>query len=240
MRPGLTRWPLSHVDLPAARRARQEAEDRAAAAEAAARGAADAARADCARAARAARTEAREASSAAEGRMREYMERFREQVGGLKGRASLVERHSALALERERPAPAPFLPRRLSRPARPPTLPSPGHSPPLSRSPLQVRLRDEELAALTALHTSTKATADKRIAELEARSARLADANRALELRRALDADGWAADVALLRKQLAAVERKLTQMKLIDRWLAGGGAREGAGAEHARRLDSHD
>jgi hypothetical protein len=64
----------------AARRARREAEDRAATAEAQAHAAAEAARADCARAARAAKAEAREASAAVEARMREYMERFREQV----------------------------------------------------------------------------------------------------------------------------------------------------------------
>jgi hypothetical protein len=41
---------------------------------------------------------------------------------------------------------------------------------------------------------------------------------RQLELRRAQDVDGWAADVTALRKALAVVDRKLTQMRLIDRW----------------------
>jgi coiled-coil domain-containing protein 77 len=40
---------------------------------------------------------------------------------------------------------------------------------------------------------------------------------RQLELRRQLDVDGWAADVTSLRKTLAAVDRKLLQMRLIDR-----------------------
>jgi coiled-coil domain-containing protein 77 len=40
---------------------------------------------------------------------------------------------------------------------------------------------------------------------------------RQLELRRQLDVDGWAADVTALRKTLAAVDRKLLQMRLIDR-----------------------
>lgn len=50
-----------------------------------------------------------------------------------------------------------------------------------------------------------------------------------LEIRRALDAEGWLSDVTILRKQLAAVDRKLHQMRLADRlqvsapsdWFAG-------------------
>lgn len=50
-----------------------------------------------------------------------------------------------------------------------------------------------------------------------------------LEIRRALDAEGWLSDVTILRKQLAAVDRKLHQMRLMDRlqvsapseWFAG-------------------
>ena len=38
-----------------------------------------------------------------------------------------------------------------------------------------------------------------------------------LEIRRALDAEGWLSDVTILRKQLAAVDRKLHQMRLMDR-----------------------
>eukprot|EP00878_Enallax_costatus_P033337 GHUV01036756.1.p1 GENE.GHUV01036756.1~~GHUV01036756.1.p1 ORF type:complete len:405 (+),score=164.28 GHUV01036756.1:265-1479(+) len=81
----------------------------------------------------------------------------------------------------------------------------------------QVRSREEELVNLASLHTSTKTAADKRIAELESRVSRLLEANRQLELRRQLDVDGWAADVTNLRKTLAAVDRKLLQMRLIDR-----------------------
>jgi coiled-coil domain-containing protein 77 len=43
---------------------------------------------------------------------------------------------------------------------------------------------------------------------------------RQLELRRQLDVDGWAADVTSLRKTLASVDRKLLQMRLIDRCAA--------------------
>uniref|UniRef100_A0A383VMW0 Uncharacterized protein n=1 Tax=Tetradesmus obliquus TaxID=3088 RepID=A0A383VMW0_TETOB len=81
----------------------------------------------------------------------------------------------------------------------------------------QVRSREEELMNLGSLHTATKAAADKRITELEGRVSRLLEANRQLELRRQLDVDGWAADVTALRKTLAAVDRKLLQMRLIDR-----------------------
>lgn len=35
--------------------------------------------------------------------------------------------------------------------------------------------------------------------------------------RRALDMEGWSNDVGLLRKQLAAAERKMKEMKLIER-----------------------
>jgi hypothetical protein len=87
-----------------------------------------------------------------------------------------------------------------------------------SRITLQVRAREEELTNLASLHASTKAAADKRIADLEARASRLQDSNRQLEQRRQLEVDGWGADVTLLRKQLAAVDRKLTQMRLIDRY----------------------
>jgi len=43
---------------------------------------------------------------------------------------------------------------------------------------LQVRSRDEELINLTSLHTATKAAADKRITDLEARMTKLLEANR--------------------------------------------------------------
>ena len=43
------------------------------------------------------------------------------------------------------------------------------------------------------------------------------EACKQLELRRVQDAEGWASDVTLLRKQLLAVDRKLHQMRLMDR-----------------------
>lgn len=80
-----------------------------------------------------------------------------------------------------------------------------------------MRAREEELVNLASLHTSTRAGHEKRIAELEGRVKRLSEANKQLEVRRQMDMDGWTADVTLLRKQLAAVDRKLLQMRLIDR-----------------------
>ncbi len=84
-----------------------------------------------------------------------------------------------------------------------------------------MKAREEELVNLASLHTSTKAACERRVEELEARCARLTEANKQQELRRALDCDGWTADVTLLRKALAAVDRKLLQMRLIDRWVGG-------------------
>lgn len=48
---------------------------------------------------------------------------------------------------------------------------------------MQVRAREEELLNLTSLHTATKASADKRIASLETRVAKLLEANRCAAIR---------------------------------------------------------
>lgn len=47
--------------------------------------------------------------------------------------------------------------------------------------------------------------------------ARLTENNRQLELRRAQDNEGWVADVTFLRRALTAVDRKLLQMRLVER-----------------------
>ncbi|KAF8064637.1 ccdc77 [Scenedesmus sp. PABB004] len=142
-----------------ARREKQEAQAAAAAAAAQMAAEVGAARGELAAARRAARAQVERAASSADGKMREYVERFREQV----------------------------------------------------------RSRDEELLTLGSVHASSKEAAERRIAELEGRVGRLLEANRQLELRRQLDADGWAADVTRLRQSLAVVDRKLLQMRLIDR-----------------------
>lgn len=41
---------------------------------------------------------------------------------------------------------------------------------------------------------------------------------RQLELRRHLDMEGWTNDVTMLRKQMTAVDRKLLEMRLVERW----------------------
>ncbi len=43
-------------------------------------------------------------------------------------------------------------------------------------------------------------------------------------MRRHLDAEGWTADVTALRRTLNAVDRKLLEMRLMERW---GAPREG-------------
>lgn len=74
---------------------------------------------------------------------------------------------------------------------------------------------------------------EARIDELEGRARRLADRNRRLEGRRAADMDGWISDVTLLRKQIAAVDRKLTQMRVMER-LPDDERRDAILAKHAR------
>ena len=51
-----------------------------------------------------------------------------------------------------------------------------------------------------------------RLDEQEQRAARLTERNRQLESRRVCDMSGWLSDVTLLRKQIAAVDRKLKQV----------------------------
>jgi coiled-coil domain-containing protein 77 len=80
-----------------------------------------------------------------------------------------------------------------------------------------VRAREEELVQLAAVHQAAKGQYEGRACELEARCARLAESCAALELRRARDAEGGLADVSALRKQLSAIDRRLLQMRLMER-----------------------
>lgn len=79
---------------------------------------------------------------------------------------------------------------------------------------------------LSSVHTTSTAAYDRRVQELELRAARLGEANKQLELRRALDVEGWTADVTALRKMLTAVDIKLHEMRLVERWVGGRGGRE--------------
>lgn len=45
----------------------------------------------------------------------------------------------------------------------------------------------------------------------------LLQANRVLELRRHMDMEGFDSDVSNLRRQLTSVERKLNEMRLVER-----------------------
>ena len=90
----------------------------------------------------------------------------------------------------------------------------------------QLKSKEEELINLSSVHTTSTAAYDRRVQELELRAARLGEANKQLELRRALDVEGWTADVTALRKMLTAVDIKLHEMRLVERWVGGRGGRE--------------
>ncbi|EFJ43281.1 centriole protein [Volvox carteri f. nagariensis] len=81
----------------------------------------------------------------------------------------------------------------------------------------QLKTREEELVNLSSVHTTAVAQYDRRVSELELKVARLSESNRQLELRRHLDCEGWTADVSALRKTLTAVDRKLHEMRLVER-----------------------
>ncbi|GAX72690.1 hypothetical protein CEUSTIGMA_g146.t1 [Chlamydomonas eustigma] len=81
----------------------------------------------------------------------------------------------------------------------------------------QLKVREDELINLGSVHTATKAQLEKRVTELEARSCKLAEQNKALDQRRHMDMEGFAADATHLRKMLASIDRKLHEMRLIDR-----------------------
>ncbi|GIL62982.1 hypothetical protein Vafri_17149 [Volvox africanus] len=82
---------------------------------------------------------------------------------------------------------------------------------------VQVKQKEEELINLTSVHNTAVAQYDRRVSELELKVARLTEANKQLELRRHLDCEGWTADVTALRKTLTAVDRKLHEMRLVER-----------------------
>lgn len=67
------------------------------------------------------------------------------------------------------------------------------------------------------MHTATKAQGEKRIAELEARVSRLTEQNKQLDMRRQMDLEGWVSDVTFLRRAVTSVDRKLLQMRLVER-----------------------
>eukprot|EP00798_Chlamydomonas_sp_ICE-L_P012306 gene12306-15468_t len=77
--------------------------------------------------------------------------------------------------------------------------------------------REHELVNLASVHTATKAQLERRVGELESKSSKLLEANKQLEMRRHMDMEGCTADITTLRKSIAAVNRKLHEMRLIER-----------------------
>ncbi len=88
---------------------------------------------------------------------------------------------------------------------------------------MQLKVREDELVNLGSVHTAVKAQLEKRVAELEVRGSKLAEQKAALEQRRHMDMEGFTADLTHLRKMLAATDRKLHEMRLIDRCDEGRG-----------------
>ncbi|KAG1679502.1 hypothetical protein FOA52_011101 [Chlamydomonas sp. UWO 241] len=81
----------------------------------------------------------------------------------------------------------------------------------------QLKSKEDELLSLGSVHTATKAALEKRVVELEGRSAKLSEHNKGLETRRHMDMEGFTADLTNLRKMLASIERKLHEMRLVER-----------------------
>jgi hypothetical protein len=74
-----------------------------------------------------------------------------------------------------------------------------------------------EVGQLESMHTSIKVQLEARVSDLESKLSRAKEGWRQAEHRRALDSEGFTNDVSLLRKQLAAVDRKLHGMRLKSR-----------------------
>ena len=80
---------------------------------------------------------------------------------------------------------------------------------------LQAALRERGDEALR--HAAAAAAYEKRCGELEAALRRSREAERASELRRVRDVEGFTSDFTTLRKQLAAAERRLLATRLAAR-----------------------
>eukprot|EP00887_Chlorella_sp_A99_P000203 scaffold13.g203.t1 len=101
----------------------------------------------------------------------------------------------------------------------------------------QLRHKSEALITLETVHGLIKADLEGRVDELEQRCARLAEHNHRLQARRGNDMQGWISDVTLLRKQIAAVDRRLRQMRVLER-LPDDERRDAILAKHAARAPS--
>ncbi len=68
------------------------------------------------------------------------------------------------------------------------------------------------MAKLEAAYTTSHSQSEERSQDLQERLSRAQEAVKQLETRRALDQEGWASDVTLLRRQLSAVDRSEPQV----------------------------
>eukprot|EP00892_Ulva_mutabilis_P005163 jgi/Ulvmu1/3018/UM015_0058.1 len=80
-----------------------------------------------------------------------------------------------------------------------------------------LRNREVEYSQLESMHLAVKAELEQRGHDLEVKLSKTKDKLKQAEHRRALESEGFTNDVSLLRKQLAAVDRKLHQMRLQSR-----------------------
>ncbi|KAK9844770.1 hypothetical protein WJX74_006686 [Apatococcus lobatus] len=77
--------------------------------------------------------------------------------------------------------------------------------------------RQSDMAKLEAAHSASQGQSETHTHELQEKLERAQEAVRQLEIRRALDQEGWDSDVTLLRRQMSAVDRKMHQMRLVGR-----------------------
>ena len=65
------------------------------------------------------------------------------------------------------------------------------------------------MAKLEAAHAASHSESEEHTGELQEKLRRAQEAVKQLEIRRALDQEGWSSDVTLLRRQLSAVDRSV-------------------------------
>eukprot|EP00210_Caulerpa_lentillifera_P000787 g762.t1 len=84
-------------------------------------------------------------------------------------------------------------------------------------STIQVSAKDDEIFNLEQILNSVKEDYERRTTELEEKSSRLSAKNKQLETRRSLDKEGFVSEISLLRKKLEVIDRRLHQMRLVER-----------------------
>ena len=79
----------------------------------------------------------------------------------------------------------------------------------------QLKRREDDIHSLESVHSAVAAQYERRINELEGQLRTLRKKHKELEHRRALDLEGFTADVTTLRRLLSAVDRRLHQTRLV-------------------------